>query len=78
MSRMVSRWESKCKVQGGKEIQGYMDSNGIIKYSFISLNRNQGDCTKEKDMLIKRFDMVCIFNNEEEAKEEFELLGFLL
>ena len=29
-------------------------------------------------MLIKRFDMVCIFNEEDEAKEEFELLGFLL
>ena len=78
MSRMVSRWESKSKFQGGVEIQGYMNSKGQIKYSFIRLNRNQGDCTDEKEMLINRFDMVCIFNEEDEAKEEFELLGFLL
>lgn len=75
MSRMVSRWENK---KWRVELQGYMNSKGEIKYSFIRDNRNTGDCTKDKEMLIKRFNMTEIFNNEEECKEEFEVLGFLL
>lgn len=73
MSRMVSRWVGKIQ---GEEVQGYMDSKGNIKYSYIKRNRNFGDCTAEKDQIIKR--MAEVFNNEAEAKEEFELLGFLL
>lgn len=75
---MVSRYVSESKVQGGVEIQGYMNSKGEIKYSFIRLNRNQGDCTADKNVLIERFKMHEVFNEEAEAKEEFELLGFLL
>lgn len=73
MSRMVSRWVGKIQ---GEEVQGWMDSKGQIKYSYIKLNKNLGDCTAEKDDIIKR--MTEIFNDEVKAKEEFELLGFLL
>lgn len=73
MSRMVSRWVGKIQ---GEEVQGYMDSLGNIKYSYIKLGRNRGDCTEEKDEIIKR--MTEVFNDEKQAKEEFELLGFLL
>ncbi len=73
MSRMVSRWVGNIQ---GEEVQGYMDSKGQIKYSYIKLGRNRGDCTAEKEELVKR--MTEVFNNETEAKEEFELLGFLL
>ena len=78
MSRMVSRWESKYKVQKA-ELQGHMLSNGEIHYTMIRSGRNLGQVTeKEKEQIIRNFKMVEIFNNEEEAKEEFELLGFLL
>ena len=78
MSRMVSRWESKYEVQKA-EIQGHMFSNGEIRYTMIRSNRNLGQVTeKEKEQIIRNFKMVEIFNNEEEAKSEFELLGFLL
>lgn len=73
MSRMVSRWVGNIQ---GEEVQGYMDSKGQIKYSYIKPGRNRGDCTAEKEELVKR--MTEVFNNEAEAKEEFELLGFLL
>lgn len=73
MSRMVSRWVGKIQ---GEEVQGYMNSKGQIKYSYIKLGRNRGDCTVEKEELVKR--MTEVFNEEAEAKEEFELLGFLL
>jgi hypothetical protein len=33
---------------------------------------------KKKDSLIKKFNMTCKFNDEEEAKEEFAILGFVL
>lgn len=79
MSRMVSRYVSNT-AQGDVEIQGYMNGKGEIKYSFIRNNRNQGDCTDKLDDLLNdnfwRFN--CVFNEEKEAEEEFELLGFLL
>ena len=73
MSRMVSRWVGNIQEE---EVQGYMDSKGQIKYSYIKLRRNCGDCTAEKEELVKR--MTEVFNDEAKAKEEFELLGFLL
>lgn len=73
MSRMVSRWVGKIQ---GEEVQGYMNSKGQIKYSYIKLGRNRGDCTPDKEEIVKR--MTEVFNDEEAAKEEFELLGFLL
>lgn len=80
MSKMVSRYISENKIQGGAEIQGYMNSNGQIRYSFIRGNRNTGDCTAEISKLLndKIWKFTCVFNEEESAKEEFELLGFLL
>lgn len=77
MSRMVSRYLGECTYQQA-ELQGFMDSKGNIKYSLIRNNRNLGDVTAEKDQVIKNFKMHEVFNDEEAAKEEFELLGFLL
>ena len=77
MSRMVSLYEEEklWKVR----IEGYMLSNGEVHYSFIRNNYNTGTISKEeKNELIKKFKMVCKFDNEEEASEEFKLLGFLL
>ena len=77
MSRLVSKWESKGYQPA--EIKGYMTDNGEIHYNFERSNRNLGTMTdQEKENAIKDFQMVQVFNNEEEAKEEFELLGFLL
>lgn len=76
MSRMVSRWTSSVQ---SREIQGYMNSKGQIKYSFIQMGRNRGELTtEEKDKMIASGFYKNVFNNEQEAKEEFELLGFLL
>lgn len=76
MSRMISLYEEELwRVR----IEGYMLSNGEVHYSFIRNNRNTGTISKEqKDELVKKFKMTCKFDNETEAKEEFELLGFLL
>lgn len=76
MSKMVSRWTSDIQ---SREIQGYMDSKGQIKYSFIQMGRNYGQITNsEKEKMVSSKLYKEVFNNEEEAKEEFELLGFLL
>ena len=75
MSRMVSRWVSGIQ---GAEIQGYMDSKGRIKYSLIKLDRNRGLLTPDqKDALVGSDMYKVVFDHEEEAKEEFDLLGFL-
>ena len=75
MSKMVSLYEGSQNTR----LEGYILSNGEIHYSWIRNNRNTG--TVEPTMvkeLINRFDMVCKFNEEQQAKEEFELLGFVL
>ena len=76
MSRMVSRYTSDIQ---SREIQGYMDSKGQIKYNFVQMGRNRGLLTNdEKDKMINSGLYKMVFNDEEEAKEEFDLLGFLL
>lgn len=76
MSRMVSRWTSDIQ---SREIQGHMDSKGQIKYSFIQMGRNRGQLTiEEKEKMVASGLYKNVFNDEAEAKEEFELLGFLL
>ncbi len=76
MSRMVSRWTSNIQ---SREIQGFMNSKGQIKYSFIQMGRNRGELTfEEKEKMIASGLYETAFNNEDEAKEEFKLLGFLL
>lgn len=77
MSRMISLYEN---VKPWRvRVEGYMLSNGEIHYSFVRNNCNTGSVTEEeKDSLIKKFNMTCKFNDEEEAKEEFAILGFVL
>lgn len=77
MSRMISLYEEERLWR--VRIEGYMLSNGEVHYSFIRNNRNTGLITEaQKNELIAKFKMVCKFDNEAEAKEEFESLGFLL
>lgn len=76
MSRMVSRWTSNIQ---SREIQGYMDSKGQVKYSFIQMGRNRGQLTtEEKDKMLASGFYKKVFDEEQQAKEEFEILGFLL
>ena len=76
MSKMVSRWTSNTQ---GREIQGYMDSKGVIKYSLIKLGRNYGVITdEEKNDMIASGIFTEVFNDEAEAKEDFEIFGFLI
>ena len=78
MAKMVSRWENKAKLQKA-EIQGHMFSNGEIHYTMIRGNTNLGQVTaEEKEQIIKNFKMVEVFNEEQQCKEELELLGFFL
>lgn len=77
MSRMISLYEEERMWR--VRIEGYMLSSGEIHYSFIRNGCNTGLITEaQKNELIAKFKMVCKFDNEAEAKEEFELLGFLL
>lgn len=76
MSRMISLYEN---VLRRVRIEGYMLSNGEVHYSFIRNNYNTGLITEaQKNELTDKFKMTCKFDDEAEAKEEFELLGFLL
>lgn len=76
MSRMVSRYTSDIQ---SREIQGHMLSDGKIHYTFVQMGRNRGQLTTdEKDKMLASGLYKMVFNEEEEAKEEFELLGFLL
>lgn len=73
---MVSRWTSDIQ---SREIQGFMDSKGQIKYNFIQMGRNRGLLTDdEKEKMVASGLYKNVFNNEAEAKEQFEFLGFLL
>lgn len=76
MSRMVSRYTSNIQ---NREIQGHMLSNGEIHYTFLQMGRNRGQITTEEknDMIASGLYKVA-FDEEKEAKEEYELLGFLL
>ena len=76
MSTMVSRWTSRFQ---NREIRGYMYSDGSIHYSFMEFGLTKGNPSKEEvEEMISSGFYTEIFNNEESAKEEFELLGFLL
>lgn len=76
MSRMVSRYTSNIQ---NREIQGHMLSNREIHYTFLQMGRNRGQITTEEknDMIASGLFKVA-FDEEKEAKEEYELLGFLL
>jgi len=72
---MVSLYEGKQNTR----LEGHILGNGEIHYSWIRNNLNTG--TVEPSMikeLINRFNMTCKFNEEQQAKEEFELLGFVI
>lgn len=76
MSKMVSRWTSNIQ---SREIQGHMDSKGQIKYSFIQMGRNRGELTtEEKEKMITSGLYNEVFNEEELAKDEFEMFGFII
>ena len=76
MSTMVSRWTSRFQ---NREIRGYMHSDGSIHYTFEELGMTKGNpSTEEVEEMISSGFYTEVFNNEESAKEEFELLGFLL
>ena len=56
-----------------------MLSDGKIHYTFVQMGRNRGQLTAdEKDKMLASGLYKMVFNEEDEAKEEFELLGFLL
>lgn len=75
MSRLVSKW----KGQYGAEMHGHMLRNGEIHYTFYRNGRNLGQVKgKEKELVMKNFKLVEVFNKEEQYREDFELFGFLL
>lgn len=56
-----------------------MDSKGQIKYSFIQMGRNRGQLTiEEKEKMIASGLYTEVFNEEELAKDEFEIFGFII
>lgn len=75
MSKMVSLYEGIY----GTRLEGYILSNGEIHHNFIRNNRNTGEVeTAKLDKIKKDFRMTCKFDEEEIAKDEYEIFGRVL